>query len=379
MDSQPQPLSEPVQDTLIRFLQQAPGHWNESVALFAIGVDLDRFEASIPQIARQTRFSEPQLRELVDSARQAEHGDAPKVPKQHLVSRVLQREWEAEPGDGVSRYSLHVGLNPGGHPWPPEEIAFLRDYVKIDSQATEDVWNETETNLPEALTAVKARSLFQNKQHITTIRDIVALHYARSYEVLEDHKRTWSTGIQMRIAELLEYPDYLDDVFWLRWGLCLPYYAPDARLQVANELSAKTQKLFDRGIAFRFRIVDLFEGAKQYLADAGIRILRPEAGSEFLISDAPVIVSAVPGQRHGISSGIPIGHASEVYLPLAPKLAVVLDLKNSHNSSVEIKSDEVERYNQWEVEAAVHDVIMRPGSALEHFPETVRTARNDRT
>jgi hypothetical protein len=46
-------------------------------------------------------------------------------------------------------------------------------------------------------------------------------------------------------------------------------------------------------------------------------------------------------------------------------MAVVLDLKNSQNSYVEIKSDKVERYNRWEVEAAVHDVIMRPGSYLE--------------
>ncbi len=161
--------SEPVLDTLIQFIQGSPEHRNESVAIFAIAIGLDRFDKNIHQIARETRFTREQLQEIVLSVRRAEQSNAPRVPRQHLVSAVLQREWEAEPNKGVSRYSLHTGLNPGGHSWPPEKIGYLKDFVKVDSQTTEDVWNATEGKIRPVLTAIKNGKLFQDHQHSKTL------------------------------------------------------------------------------------------------------------------------------------------------------------------------------------------------------------------
>lgn len=348
------PLSEPVLDTLVSILKKSPEHWNESIALFALGIGLDSFEASISQVAKLTQFSESHFQEIVNLAREVDQGNLPKVKRQHLISQVLQREWEVGKGKGVSRYSLEAGLNPGGHPWPTKEIGSLPDFVKVDSQKTENVWNETEKDAPYALEKAKTQTLFQsqNDKHVTTIKNLVALHYARSYTVWKNHDQTWNrANIQNEIDDQVSLSKDIPEL--------------------KKDVKAKIEQLSNSGIVFRFRIVDLFEGAKHAVANAGFRILRPESGSEFLIGDVPVIISVVPGQR----DTCPIGNAAEIYLPLGPELAVVIDMTNSQDSYVEINSDDVERYNRWEVEAAIHDIIMRPGSYLERFPEILRPIR----
>lgn len=253
-----------------------------------------------------------------------------------------------------------MGLNPDGDYARPKDIGYVENFVKIDSCATEQLWGNTETNIHYVLKAIRAQTLFQNPKLIALVRDLVALHYTRSHEVLRESENTYANTMRRVRADIMNQPSPDPTISDL-----------SERRIAANNRMAELFRLHKRGVIFRFRIADIFEGAKEAVANAGVRLLRPEAGSEFLIADAPVIVSAIPGQRHSISSGVPIGNACEAYLPLGPKLAVVVDLKGHQNGFVEINSDLVERYNRWEVEAAVHDVIMRPGSYLERFPESV--------
>lgn len=144
------------------------------------------------------------------------------------------------------------------------------------------------------------------------------------------------------------------------------------RVRGSLGLTDHPQQLYENGTAFRLSIVDLFEGARRAIAGAGIRILRSELGSEYLIGDAPVVITDASGQRSGVSSGAPIGNSTEIFLPLGPKVAAVFDMTNSQNKYLETPSEVVNRYNTWEVEAAVKEVAMRPESPLEEFPETLR-------
>lgn len=345
-------------------LQNAPGHWSESIALYALVVGLDRFEVSIPEIAKQTQFCESKLREIVDSARQAEL--APIVARQHLVSDKLLLQW-GDKSHRVSHYDVLDGrLNPGSGPVWTKDVAYVENYISVDSRKTENLWGKTETNVYAARKAIKTQTLLKNQIHVKTIRDFVALHYARSHEALRESDKIYMSTMKMMRKQFMDLLA-LDSAF--------PTLS-ERRLAVNDRINPVRQ-LHKKGMLFRFRIVDLFGGAKQAVADAGIRLLRPERGSEFLIGDAPVIISAVPGQRSGMSLGTPIGNAAEAYLPLGPKLAVVINMRNTQHRCVEITSEEVERYNRWEVEAAVHDVIMRPGSELEQFPPMVRPARTE--
>ena len=61
----------------------------------------------------------------------------------------------------------------------------MKNFVKIDSLATEQMWQEVENELPAALSSVRAGALFASPQHVATIKQAIALHFARGMEVWE--------------------------------------------------------------------------------------------------------------------------------------------------------------------------------------------------
>ena len=229
--------------------------------------------------------------------------------------------------------------------------------MKIDSRATEEVWGRNESGLSEALDAALSGNLFANVDDVQTIKaeGVVALHYARSYDLLEGHDEIWNRGLDVVRQQLTNQPEPLIALFSMKTGsLYPPPFATDARELIASEMTATALSLYQQGIMFRFRVVSLFKQASELLGPHGLQLLRPAPGGEFLIGDSPVVTSDATGRRHGISEGQPIGSASLVFMPLGPHLGVTLA---PSNQDVEIDLDQVEHLNRWEVEAAHHDVL----------------------
>ncbi len=375
MSSLVDPLSDPVRINLIDTLRLAPPHWRHSICLFAICLGIDRFEASIDQIADpHTRWSGEELREIVDDVRHATDSGLPRIQRQHLVSRVLQRQWLTPQSELLSWYSIHRGLNPGGRGNISENLMYLRNFVSVDAKTTEDFWKETEDELPTIFESIELGTIFRNDQLVAKLRDLVIVHFARSFEVREVHNSTWQSGIRTYTESLQSNPRNLDRLFTLKRG-----HAPDpenalaARQEIINDFTGCSRQLFSSGLAFRFRILDLFEGSRLGWANSGIRILRPQANSEFLIGDAPVIQIDRDHTRRAMSLNQP-DNIQQMFLPIGPNFAVLLDRNDSNNGYEDISSDAVKRYNTWEVEAAERAIVMRMGSYLEHFPETIRPA-----
>ncbi|MDA8359441.1 MAG: DUF4238 domain-containing protein [Actinomycetota bacterium] len=349
---------------MVGLLQQSP----EKVMLFVLGYGDNRFEREIPDLARVSGVPEGRLRELLAEARQGNSATSPTVPEQHVVTRALLARWCHQTKDGprMGHYSLEYGPRP---PTSPTSVAKLTNFVKFDSQRTESLWGLTESRLPDALAAADAGTLFTAPSHVGTIKDMIALHYARSFEVLDGHEDIWREGLEVAKRRFLEDPEHLSHVYFLKTGLHLPLTATSAHELVADELVQRTRDLFSSGVAFRFRVVDLFNAASAVVAGAGLQLLRTQSGFEFLIGDVPVITTDRSGNHQGISAGVPIGSAATVFLPLGPHLGVAL---GPRNEDVTIGVDHVLRLNTWEVQAARRGVFTRVGSPLITWAATIR-------
>jgi hypothetical protein len=105
------------------------------------------------------------------------------------------------------------------------------------------------------------------------------------------------------------------------------------------------------------------------IRSAGLEVLRPPAGSEFLIGDVPVITTDATGHARGVAAGVPIGSAALVAMPLGPRLLAALGPKDLY---AELGANYVERLNTWQIEAAKWAVYFRPGSPCESLAAQVR-------
>lgn len=349
---------------LAQLLRQAP----DKAALFILGYDLDLFDTEIPDFAAATGMSETELRQLADAARKGQDPEQPRVHEQHLVSKALLRQFGGRTAAGllVGRSALKWGQ---GKLVAPRSVAKLIDFVQIDSRSTEAVWGKTESNLPSALEAALTGALFADSNKVQTIKDTIALHYARSYAVIESHNDIWRDGLEAGRQRLRSRPELLDAWSSMKTGASASPASSESREQVLAEVTARARDLHEQGSAFRFSVVGLFESARQLLSGAGLQLLRPATGSELLIGDSPVTTSDATGRRRGIAEGVPIGSATHVFMPLGPHLGVALA---ASDQDIQLRSDQVQRLNRWEIEAAHHDVFMRPGSGLEDFTEKVR-------
>jgi hypothetical protein len=82
--------------------------------------------------------------------------------------------------------------------------------------------------------------------------------------------------------------------------------------------------MFVHGVLFRLRVQDLFEMVQAHFQGSGVEIREPEPGSEFLIGDTPALTVDFASGNAGVRTGITLGWANTVMLPLAPRLLISL-------------------------------------------------------
>jgi hypothetical protein len=189
----------------------------ENAILYILGYGLARFESEIPTVAVATGMAEEDLHELADEARLDSDPNAPKINDQHLVSQALLREFcTATPnGPRMGHYSTEYGARPDVS---PHSVAKLDGFVEIDSKRTEEVWGKVETNLPAAIATAQAGSLFSYPEHVATIKDAIALHYARSFDVKEHYDALSKAFIAAKAAGLRSSRELVDQLYRLKTG-----------------------------------------------------------------------------------------------------------------------------------------------------------------
>lgn len=190
--------------------------------LFASIVGFDTFAAHITELAPLCGVGEARLRELVTIGRQALSETSPKVREQHLVSRALLREFcraDAH-GDGLLvSHALRSGRN---RPTGPGGVAYREHFVKIDSRETERIWGRVEQELPTALATAYTRRVLGQPKHLAVIKGTVALHFARSPDVLDGQAATLRQAIDTLHAEYLRNWPLVEALYYMKHRLYPP-------------------------------------------------------------------------------------------------------------------------------------------------------------
>jgi hypothetical protein len=334
--------------------------------LFASVVGFNVVEQRKADLAAISGVSAARIQQIVDTGRQALSTASPVRPGQHVVSQALLRRFctPTSQGDRLLSYNLQFGDT---RLLPTRQVGKLENFVKIDSEETEQLWARTEQELPAAIDAARTRRVLRNPHHVEVIKDAIALHYARGLDTLESADRIWQDGLARARAAFLGDRQSLEQLFYLKHG----YVASGSAVaeEITNDLLKTTKDLYDSGAAFRLRVVDVFEEARGIAASAYLEIIRPLRRGEFLLGDVPAISIDAQRQAMGISGGVPFGDATTVILPLSPTRLAALSRADRFDP---VPAAQVRAANAFQVAKAQKYVYMRSGSRLESFVASER-------
>lgn len=289
---------------------QVPGR----AVLFASVIGFDTVEKHQADLAAASGIPTERLREIADTGRHALSITSPVRPEQHLVSKALSGRFCGPTSHGKRLFSHNLQFGTAKL-LAPRAVGRLTNFVKIDSERTEQLWGLTEQDLPAAIDAARTRRVLQNPKHVAVIKDAIALHYARSLDTLDTADRVWQEGLVSVRERFLADRPMIEHLYYLKHG----FYATGAAVadEIAGDLLKEATTLYESGAAFRLRVVDIFEATRQMAASARLEIIRPRRG-QFLLGDVPAISYPRDQQAFGTSERVPFGDAATVILPLSP-------------------------------------------------------------
>jgi len=336
-----------------------------SAALLANVVGFDVVEQRINDLSAVSGVSVARLQQIVDTGRQAFDPAAPRRSDQHVVSQALLQFFygPTNQGDRLISYILQYG---NSRPRSAAAVGKIENFVKIDSEETEPLWSHTEQHLPAAIRAARTRRVLQQPEHVAVIKDAIALHYARSLDVLDSAEQRWTQTLAQARAVYLANPGWLEHLFYMKHG----YHAsgPTVHEEIVNDLLAKLTHQYESGAAFRLRVVDVFEETRLMAARGALEIIRPKSG-QFLIGDMPAISIDDARKALGIRGGVPFGDATTVILPLSPTRLAALGKVDRFEA---VPAAAVRFTNFLQVNMAHKYVYMQPGSGLDSFVSAQR-------
>ena len=333
------------------------------------GVDVVR--RAIPRLAAISGINSVELESLAAMVGQALDDRSRRVPRQHVVSRVLLRQFCEDVPEGPGLLSTYLLQSRSWKALPPSSVARVSNFVKTDSKETEDLWNLTETNLPTALRAALSSDPFADPRCVKTIKDAIILHLTRSYELREYHERRWAESLAVvRNWVLSQDASEIERRFRDKHHGLVPPSRRYARKEMVDDLLAEPRRLGASGFMFRVTVADYFTEACQRTSHWGLEILNPERG-EFLIGDNPAFTIGHGRGALGFTEGVFLPNASSVVLPLAPYRLAAL---GSKNRLTVLGETWVAELNAFQVRKARNQIFMRPGSSLGEFVQQTRSA-----
>ncbi|MFF4104337.1 DUF4238 domain-containing protein [Streptomyces sp. NPDC001903] len=299
--------------------------------------------------------------------RELEHTPGRPVRRQHLVSRVLLKRFTAPGSRGAGPqlypfdlhhpHQAHKLKGPAGCGWAP-------DFVPFASGSLEATWARTEQNLPRAFASLDSGRLFDEPEHHPVLRDLVALHWVRSYFYRDAFDRIYTDFRSLSSRWLLTSgQDLIRAAALQEFGLHLT--GTEGLQHMIDELLRPTDELFESGALLRIRMEEMFHKVRERIATAGLEIHAPASG-ELLIGDTPA--QTLRMDQDGRVYGTAIGDATTMVIPLGPKH--LLTLGREHVQGV-LSDEGRDVMNRLQIRAATRYVYYRPGSRLDR---TIRKA-----
>jgi Protein of unknown function (DUF4238) len=280
-----------------------------------------------------------------------------------VISQVLLKEWvqsvPVKPGAGrrLIRHDLATGC---AESRTTGQVGYEPDFVKIDSQAVEAVWQRVERRLRAAIRAGEAGTLLGNPEFVSVMRDAIALHFARNPQALAVHLASFAAAHAHQREALAETATAVE-AFRRQYGGILPA-GPDGRRLGADAVLARFTEAVDSGAVFRLDVEARFDTVCDLFQHAGLEVLAPDqADDEFVIGDVPALTVNSRTGAAGVLNGVTLGDADAVMLPLGPRLLAALGPRDQVGRA---PRKMVDRINELQVKAAHAYVCYRPGACV---------------
>lgn len=244
-------------------------------------------------------------------------------------------------------------------------------FVAFDSPSAEDLWSSVERRAPAAFEAVRAGTPFADPRHVEALRDLVVLHYVRSYRYREVYTNAFgAVSVKLRNQLVRQFPEPLRREALRQTGFHLAGSgALDAFAERLIEQSEVAQD-FGSGKLFRTSIEDMFYKVRAMAANWQLEVLTPESG-QFLVGDNPGV--SVRTDTTPLSYNMAFGDAHSIVLPIAPRHLLALGRENVIGT---IPRALVNQINTVQILAADRYVYMHPQSTrLETFARNTAKRR----
>jgi len=274
---------------------------------------------------------------------------------QHLVSRVVLRQWanwKNGPIGGLDMRSLEQRTD------QVEKFAGLDDPGLNAPDATEKIWSdEVEVRLPHAFARLKAGELLSDRAAMTTVKNCIALHWARGFVLTELTQQIIPLKVEEITASLTEQfsPQQIMSALT---GVSL--VSPDMSALLKQRISADFTKKLENERFMDEQFVVQYVKCKELISSHSLEIWHSNT-DDFLIGDAPVVSYNKEDDKVGVLSGVSWDKADAIFMPLGPHHVVALAKTNTER---EASPANVEQFNAMQVRGALREVFFRPDGGL---------------
>lgn len=248
--------------------------------------------------------------------------------------------------------------------------AFHMPFDRHDAIGSEERWGEIEDQGPKMYAALEARTAVGDPGSEAILRDVLALHWARSGAMKAAHEQVTEQVTRRSIENLARYPGLLERAMLKSTGL---------HATSAEALDWFNQEVHRRAVAqnseewWSGRNARHFAEARTMMEKWSVQVGYAPIGAELIISDAPVVT--VKSGHHGLGphQGVALGDASEICMPLGPGVMVAL---GSEPKTVDLTPDIVDRYNDLQIRARIRWLGCRPSGPAEAALRVVLPVRD---
>lgn len=275
--------------------------------------------------------------------------------KQHLLSRVLLQRFANRRNGPIKQFDLNEQAE---SVLKVKDAGYIPDFILVGAEEAEEAWQTVEKRLPHAFKLLDNKEIINCCSALETIRDCMALHWARSLIVEVMYRQAQSNHANQLAEDVLDKTTPEDvlrafsglDVIGLQSEL-IAYSRLRDYFLTSTDLTEFKANLFR----------NLFNRGKQYISRFALEFGIVSEG-EFIIADAPVIAWDKEKRAVGPLQGVRLGQADVVFMVLGPKHVVAL---TQHNTYWNIGKDKVRLLNRLQIQGAIQSVFYRYGSGLE--------------
>jgi hypothetical protein len=280
----------------------------------------------------------------------------------HLVSRVILRRF-CDEDHLLSRCALaHVQVRSVG----PDGVFRTARLHPDDPSLFEARWKEVEDSLPAALAAVDDGTLLGRPDLLVVVRQCVAIHMARSGDLLRVHDLATAVFRDAMLPRLRSDRRIRDRFRREHFGL--EPAGPEAIEIAARRAVEEARRQVEDSGFHAERMLASYDEALKVVDGKGLQVCVAAEG-EFLIGDVPAQSLRKDHDGVGPLGGVPWSEATTIVMPIGRRHSVSLSRESEY---LHLESAAVRYLNTVQVRAAHQSVAWHPEADFRGLVREVR-------